>query len=426
MKKMRIFALMLAVVMLTSGCSLIVKDEAADAALVIVDVNGETVDKATINQQIDDEIGYNEQMNQLYMSYYGFDAGYSTDRAEVGKDVIRRNINRLVALQKAKELGLDQLTEEEATQAKEAALANYETQISDISATIFATLSAEDARPKAVEYAKDFDITEEIYTATEIQNKVFDKLMEYVVQDITVADDVVEENLNKMVEADKGMFETSPSYFGDYFNQNMGRVYYAPAGYRFVKHILISYNDEDQALIDEKLNAVTSAYMALNNAAEGADTAALQADVDAAQAAFDDARAKAAANIQPTLDEVYALATAEDADFDALIAQYGTDPGQGPKGYVVCEGYEGFVQGFTDAAMALENPGDVSEPVGTDFGYHILQYVGDIPEGAFDIEAAREEMKESLLSEAQQTHFGNQLDAWISEADVKTYENRLN
>ena len=47
MKKKTLFALLLAAVMLLSGCSLVLKDSAVDAKQTIIDVNGEQVDKQT-------------------------------------------------------------------------------------------------------------------------------------------------------------------------------------------------------------------------------------------------------------------------------------------------------------------------------------------------------------------------------------------
>ncbi len=59
-------------------------------------------------------------------------------------------------------------------------------------------------------------------------------------------------------------------------------------------------------------------------------------------------------------------------NFDALITQYGEDPGmlQQPDGYVFTEG--DMVDEFYQAAKALET-GGISEPIQSDFGWHVIQ-----------------------------------------------------
>ncbi len=58
-------------------------------------------------------------------------------------------------------------------------------------------------------------------------------------------------------------------------------------------------------------------------------------------------------------------------DFDALVEKYNTDPGMAsnPDGYFFTYGV--MVTEFEEAAFSME-AGDISDPVQTDFGYHIL------------------------------------------------------
>jgi peptidyl-prolyl cis-trans isomerase SurA len=84
----------------------------------------------------------------------------------------------------------------------------------------------------------------------------------------------------------------------------------------------------------------------------------------------------------PTADQERVTAQAEQLlarlrageDFAALAREYSEDPGSAPQG-----GDLGFftrdrmVAPFADAAYALENPGDISDIVRTDFGLHIIR-----------------------------------------------------
>jgi peptidyl-prolyl cis-trans isomerase D len=177
---------------------------------------------------------------------------------------------------------------------------------------------------------------------------------------------------------------------------------------------------------------LTDAQAALENAAEDADKDALQSAVTeaeqavaAAQAAYDEAAATTKANAKAKADEVYALAAAEGADFDALVTEYSTDS-MPAEGYAIREGFASFVTEFTEGAMALQNVGDVSEPVESTYGYHIIQYASDVEEGAVALEDVQSVISSSLLSQKQNETSAATLAQWVSEANVKTYADRLN
>lgn len=426
MKKISLLALLLALALLSSGCSLIVNDEAADNALVVLSVNGETMDKASMNAAIESEIAYNQQMNEMYKAYYGFDFGYPTDRAGVMDGVIDSQVSQMVARQMAHEMKLDEWTDAEKEEIQAIALSSYETQLEDIIYSIFPALPEDAAREKAIAYAASQGITEDALAESERMNTLFSKLQDEVTRDVTVSDADVEKTLTERRESDQSMFDSDPALFGEYLNNGYGRVHYAPTGYRMVKHILIAFTQEDAALIDEKTQALSAANAALGEATEADDTTLLQQQADDAQLALDEAKALALEHIRQKADEVYALITADNADVDALIAKYNEDPGAPQQGYALCEGYTGFVQPFTDAALALENVGDVSQPVATDYGYHILIYTADVPQGPYDETGAREEIREEMLTDAKNALFLEQVNHWVEEADVVIYKDRLN
>ena len=103
MQKKSLLALLLALMMLLSGCALVSVDTAKDNARVIVDVNGETVNKATISAAVQNTLAQNQYYNQLYSSY-GMSGMFSTDEATVTSEVINSYVENLVSKQKAAEL----------------------------------------------------------------------------------------------------------------------------------------------------------------------------------------------------------------------------------------------------------------------------------------------------------------------------------
>ncbi|WP_235504159.1 peptidylprolyl isomerase [Acidovorax sp. Leaf84] len=86
-------------------------------------------------------------------------------------------------------------------------------------------------------------------------------------------------------------------------------------------------------------------------------------------------------------------------DFAALARENSGDPGSAEKG-----GDLGFfakgrmVPEFDTAAWALQKPGDTSEVIKTQFGYHVLQLVGRKPAG----QKPFEEVQEALMAKVRQ------------------------
>jgi parvulin-like peptidyl-prolyl isomerase len=75
--------------------------------------------------------------------------------------------------------------------------------------------------------------------------------------------------------------------------------------------------------------------------------------------------------------DVRALAVAAGADFSALARKYSEDPSVksngGNIGWIVARQVD---KSFWEGAVALQKPGDVSEPVLSQFGYHVIRLEG--------------------------------------------------
>lgn len=63
------------------------------------------------------------------------------------------------------------------------------------------------------------------------------------------------------------------------------------------------------------------------------------------------------------------------ADFNQLAEKYSDDPGSGPYGGEMGSVHFGqFVPEYDSTVIILE-PGEISEPVRTDFGYHLIELI---------------------------------------------------
>ena len=95
-------------------------------------------------------------------------------------------------------------------------------------------------------------------------------------------------------------------------------------------------------------------------------------------------------------------------------------------GYYVSAASSMWDTAFRDAAMALENIGDVSEPVVSSSGVHLIYYNSDVPAGAVDMESLRDVLTAEALESKQGDVYAAQYEEWLSAATVKKYPKVLN
>ena len=119
---------------------------------------------------------------------------------------------------------------------------------------------------------------------------------------------------------------------------------------------------------------------------------------------------------------------AEGEDFDGLIEEYGEDPGMAgsENGYPTAKGLEGlYVDEFARACDTLVNEGDTTDPVATDYGYHIIRRYGDVPAGATPYEDVSELLNARVLSSKQNAAYDEALQGWMEEYNIQRSEHLL-
>lgn len=223
--------------------------------------------------------------------------------------------------------------------------------------------------------------------------------------------------------------------------------FYTPEGYRLVRQILLNYPDGvTEALKDqqddveravknanEKMAALTQLVLTTD---DWSNLDAPRAEYDAAMEALKEAklaymearRAVTMPMIQDKLDEIDERLSAG-IDFVTLITQYSDDTSErnvtGP-GYPLHALSEGWPEEFISVGMALEKVGDVSEPVLTEKGVHILCYVGDLPAGDHVLTEDEEELlKQSALYASQVEALEKLFENWKPDYDIETHPELL-
>lgn len=156
---------------------------------------------------------------------------------------------------------------------------------------------------------------------------------------------------------------------------------------RTVRHILITPGADDSA----EASTTTTTGSAATTSSEWTD-----ADWSAALAVAQEVRAELAAGGDWTK-------LAADYSDDTASADSGGDLGEVTMGEMVPE--------FEEAAFSLEAY-EISQPVKSQYGYHILQVTGITPAHTQTLEEVKEEIRATLLSEAQFAAWSE----WLKEA----------
>jgi parvulin-like peptidyl-prolyl isomerase len=333
-------------------------------------------------------------------------------------------------MQKATELGLAPLNEEEKTAALTEADAIWEENIQYYVSSSHPELTAESAeadvqaaRDEAIAYLNEAGYSQEFIRSSYSQSVVLNRLYEQLVQDVAITDADVEAEYQAQVAADKALYENDLNAYVAYNNNvemnNMYMMYtgqgvqmdyawYRPAGFRGVKHILLKVDD---ALMQEynSVQAALEEQLTAEGEADTTEPAATQADLDNAKAAI------LAAN-QEKIDEInQRIANGE--DFEALISEYTLDS---DSLYEVCVASTNYVPEFVEAAFSVDNVGDVSAPYISQFGIHIVKYMEDIPAGPIEMTEEQRQLKyEQLLTSRQDDAYAAKVDEWKAASTVE-------
>ena len=426
---------------------------------VLATVNGEPIYKS----ECDDMISYYAQQ-QMAVTY--------------AQAVQQLEVNRVLELV-MKEEGYLEYTEEELAKMRDEIQAVWDGYV-DQYVSLYLSEDTEEARAelrKQAEetlYASGYSV--DSLLETQKINTGYDRLVSALVPEEAVTEEMIQNSYNELVAQHQSMVGDS-AYMRELASMYYGMdLYYMPAGYRNVTHILIKV---DEALLkayqdaNENYNNLLTKFEAQNSAAEAPaeetapaeEAAAEPAEAEAApaeEAPAEPVEAEAApaeevaaesteAEAAPTeeavpeepvteeqleearlameaakeavlqskkaeLDDIETRLAAGEA-FETLIAQYNEDTGLNPAvGYEVHRESIMWDPVFRDAAFSEEmaQPGDHSKPVVGSYGIHILYYLSDAPEGAVPMTAdARSQIVESLRSQL------------INEALYNIYEEKL-
>lgn len=115
------------------------------------------------------------------------------------------------------------------------------------------------------------------------------------------------------------------------------------------------------------------------------------------------------------------------ADFATVAKENSADTGSKDKGgdlgfisYNSTQYVAEFIAGFKDL-----KDGEISSPVKSQYGYHIIKATGKKDAQVTPLDQVKDQIKQTLLQQKQQTAYNSKITDWKTELKVKTYEDRL-
>ena len=135
-----------------------------------------------------------------------------------------------------------------------------------------------------------------------------------------------------------------------------------------------------------------------------------------------DKQAEALELLRGTTDEIARRYRAGES-FEALMKEFSTDQNHidvQDSGYLLHPLSEYWATAFKNAACALANPGDISQPVVTDAGVHIILYVCDIPSGMHKLTQEESEvLAQSVLYAAKVARLSKLIEGWKKDYAIR-------
>ncbi len=433
-KRTAAVAAILACAMIFTGCSDSIltssgSDNTTSTENIWTASDDDIVAWTTVDSLSDEDKEYYQiKFKDFYSEYsftitnYGLDetnSAYASYVQYYRQNIIDMLTNEKLIMKKASELGLDQLSEEEMKTVEETYLKNledwyasFETKAKEaLGISTDETSTVDSANDEKIlekekelfnEYISGFGLTEEIFLKWQTNTAIQKKVNDYLVKDITVTDAEVEDYITKLTKEAKETYEKSAS---DYANDSEYQKVWIPDDARRIKYIVVSIPSSDYAEINAARNE------------SGADDAEI-----------DKMRDEKLAEIKSKAETALEKATADGADFDAVIKEYSSAYSEDTAGQttLVLNNKEGLSEELYNGVFDLKNPGDVSGLIPTDGGYYIIKYDSKATVTDEELTEYKATVKDELLSSRQSETTNSAIEEWRNAVGYEYDYDKLN
>ena len=397
---------------------------------VVATYNGGEVLLSEIEAALESELNMLLSTMNIYRQMTGGEMYTPTedDYNKVRETIATAQARFEILLSKMPELGVSDFTEEEKASLKKEAENYY---LENIYAYMQQGISMEDA----AYYLATQGLTVEMLYDNFYRSAIQEKVTAALEIDETVTDEDIQAKYEQLTSNYEKNYAKAPTQVETSANSG-NTVYFMPENMRYVKHIVII--SENEALVSEyntaiqKLMAYESEYATVTAATyqpkydaivEKAIKEECLENIDIWEAKVEDLKERYLESVRDEIDQI--LSAIENGEsFDHLIETYSDDPGSKVEpvksnGYLVYENSAIWDEAFIEAAKALDNVGDVSEPAVGTLGVYIVKYESQPQSGKAGLDDVKEAVIQSVLSERRSNNFASLAEAWFAEGNIQ-------
>ena len=383
---------------------------------------------------------YSYQSNLDLMAYQSYTPS-AAEKEALRQETIDHLINLALIENKLIEKGKNTLTEAEETLVRSYAGNVYESLWQGFQQRVEKE-GYEASEAQITKWLTEQGYTLDVVYQEALVNVRYGRIFELYCPDVTVTDEEVEAYLQEnFIAPDREAYEFDiPRYEREILGTG-NEAFFTPAGYRVIRQILLPYPqavvDEINALqpaLEEGAAAMEDAYHAV------ADIAIAGGDVESARAEYQkqsDAYAEllgkvmelersALPLVKETTDEI-ARRYAAGEPFASLIKVFAKEAGDEAGSELLFHAdSESWAGAFREKVMAMEKPGDITEPFVTNLGIHIVLYQADFPSGVHELtEEETQALQASALEDKQMKTLEGFLAQWKEKYPIETHPELL-
>lgn len=345
-------------------------------------------------------------------------AGYSA--SEVADSVLQtvltyKAAEKLIAI-RAQAEGMDQISDEDRAQIAAQAQKVYDDQLEYYTAFVAEPgMPQDEIKAAAEKYMRE----EENITLQSITDEITadwptEKYYQEIVKDVTVSEAEVEQFYKEQLAIQRENYTQYPEEF-EFAHTDGLVILYRPEGYRAVRDILIPFqSDEDEIKAAELEDQISQ----LDPIGDAQRIQELEAELDPLYAPLEVTAQEIAERLQAGEDF---LKLADEYGKDEMME---TDPVR-TEGYYISENSFLFSNEFIQGSMILDRPGQVSSPLRSASGLHLVQYLSDVTPGDVPLEEVHDAIEAQALQVRQRAYYDERTAAMLEEANVQYYPERL-
>lgn len=209
------------------------------------------------------------------------------------------------------------------------------------------------------------------------------KLTEYLNAEYTYDPAPTNAQVDTLIEEAKSRYAADPANFDASATASL----WIPEGSRYVKHILLKFDDE-----------VVTEITTLRD--EGKNTEA------------DALRDEKLADMSAKISEVQGKVDAGE-NFDQLMSIY-SDDGDTTMSYIISPGTEMYMDGFAETSFSIPEIGGTAVCV-TDYGWHMIKYTEDAFVDEAELQAYKDSLHQYMEEQYRSQNYGTAMKEWRTE-----------